>query len=280
MADGKRAQHQTRKKPHPAGREFLAGGGEIGELMRSIDWSATSIGAAETWPPALQTAISICLNSRYPMFIAWGPEYTFFYNGAYRPILGTTKHPQFIGGRMEDCWSDVWPVVGPLMDSARIRHEATWSENLLLVMTRNGYAEEAYFTFSYSPVRDETGEGGVFCEVAETTGQILAERRLRTLRMMTSNAKTVEEAGAVTAQILAGNPLDIPFALVYLLDDAEREARLAGATGVAPGTAASPQVVDLGQNGEDVWPLTRVARTGQAEMVELWGRFGELPPGP
>ncbi|HEY9674829.1 MAG TPA: histidine kinase dimerization/phospho-acceptor domain-containing protein, partial [Waterburya sp.] len=265
--------------------ELFAGGGEMGALMRSLDWSQTLLGSVSEWTQSLKTALSIILTSRYPMFIWWGAEYANLYNDAYRPILGASKHPQFLGQSAKDCWADVWDVVGPLADSVLTTAQPTWSENLLLLMDRNGYLEEAYFTFSYSPVRDESGGvGGVFCAVTETTERIIGERRLRTLRELaakTAEAKTVEKACQIVTTTLSINPHDIPFALLYRVEPDGKQARLAGATGIEAGTVASPEQVDLLQESEvDRWNLARVNRTGKAELVsDLPKRFGVLPKG-
>jgi histidine kinase/DNA gyrase B/HSP90-like ATPase len=111
------------------------------------------VGPISQWPQALRTAVSICLNSRFPMVLWWGrPAYTMFYNDAYRPVLGQTKHPGWLGRSGRECWHDIWDIVGPMIDSVFETGEATWSEDLLFSMDRNLPREEAYFTFSYSPI--------------------------------------------------------------------------------------------------------------------------------
>jgi PAS domain S-box-containing protein len=161
-----------------SGAEFMSGGGVMGALMRGHDWSASPLGQPETWPQSLRTVVSLLLNSKFPMFIAWGPELAFLYNDGYLPIFGA-KHPQALGRPFAEVWSDIWADIGPLVDRA-LAGEATFHENMPLVMMRHGFAEETWFTFSYSPVRDETGGiGGMFCACSETTGQVQSERRLR-----------------------------------------------------------------------------------------------------
>jgi hypothetical protein len=117
--------------------DFLAGGGEMGALMRSVDWNTTPLGPPDRWPQSLRTAISLMLNSRYPMFIAWGPELAFLYNDGYRPIFGE-KHPSALGQPFSRIWSEIWDDVRPLVDVA-LSGAATWSENLQLFMHRRGY---------------------------------------------------------------------------------------------------------------------------------------------
>lgn len=156
---------------------FLAGGGEMGALMQAHDWSTSPIGYPDKWPQTLRTAVSMMLPSKHVMFVAWGPELAFLYNDAYRPVFGK-KHPWALGRPFREVWPEVWNEIAPLVDAA-LRGEATWSENLPLVLERNGYPEDCWFTFSYSPLRDESGKvAGLFCAAAETTERVLAERRL------------------------------------------------------------------------------------------------------
>jgi PAS domain S-box-containing protein len=146
------------------------------QRVRSFDWSTTPLGPRRIWPTALITALDIALSSRQPMFIAWGPDLIFLYNDAYSEILGN-KHPDALGQAFRNVWWEVWDDIEPLIGRALIG-EATWSENLPLTMERRGFAEETWWTFSYSPLRDDTGEiAGMFCSCVETTGQVLAERR-------------------------------------------------------------------------------------------------------
>ena len=260
----------------------LAGGGEMGALMRSLDWRATSIGPVVAWPQSLRTAVSIVLSSRFPMLIWWGPELVMLYNDAYRPMLGMTKHPRSMGQRGRDCWPEIWDVIGPMLDGVLTRGEATWSDDQLLLLDRNGYVEECYFTFSYSPIRDESGGvGGVFCAVTETTGRVVGERRLRALRELaarTAEARTVDDACTLAASALGGNPADVPFALLYLLDAGGDDALLATTVGLDAGTRASPYHLALAQSDEAMsWPFAEVARTGLPVVVEdLAALFGSL----
>jgi PAS domain S-box-containing protein len=265
--------------------EVLAGGGEMGALMRSIDWSASAIGPVERWPQSLRTAVGICLNSRFPMLIWWGPEFVKLYNDAYRPMLGTTKHPRAMGQRGRECWPEIWDIIGPMLEGVLFRGEATWSDDQLLILDRNGYLEECYFTFSYSPIRDETGGvGGIFTAVTETTGRVLGERRLRTLRELAAragDAKTAEEACRIAAESMAGNHADLPFALLYLLDAEGRHATLVGTANLEPGGAAAPQCVDVSIASGGIWPLASVVRTHQAALVDdLPIRVDGLSAGP
>ena len=266
---------------------FLSGGGEMGERMRAFDWSSSPVGPAAQWPQSLKTAVSICIGSRYPIVLWWGnPEYTMFYNDGYIPILGVTKHPGWLGRSGRECWKEIWSTVGPMLESVFKTGEATWSEDLLLVMDRNLPREETYFTFSYSPIRGEKDTiDGIFCACYESTGRVVGERRLQTLRDLSGTLfemKPVEEACDRAAKTLEANPYDVPFALIYLLDDNSEEARLVCTTEVQRGAAAAPERISMSSSTAfETWPLTRVFETGSSELVSVlteW--FEELPGGP
>lgn len=151
----------------------------MGELIRKKDWSETSLGAPGTWPQSLRTSVSICLNSRFPILLWWGKDYIKIYNDAYRDIIGT-KHPKALGAKGKDVWPEIWPIVGPMLESVFEKGEATWSEDQQLIIERNGYPEECYFTFSYSPIYNEIDViVGIFCAVTETTNKVRTEQHLK-----------------------------------------------------------------------------------------------------
>ena len=150
----------------------------MGERIRAKDWSSTILGAPDKWPQSLKTTVSIILNSQFPMFVWWGAELITIYNDAYCPIAGE-KHPDLLGKSGKEGWIEIWDDLGPLVESV-FAGKATWSEDQPLYMNRFGYVEETYFTFSYSPVRDESGKvAGLFCACIETTQQIMAGRRIQ-----------------------------------------------------------------------------------------------------
>lgn len=160
--------------------QFLAGGGEMGQLTREKDWSNNLLGTPNTWPQSLRTTLSILLNSKFPMFLFWGPELICFYNDAYRPSLGNDgKHPDILGGRGEDFWKEIWKDIKPIIDNVLINREANWNEDMLLPIYRNGKMEDVYWTFSYSPVNDESGKpAGVFVTCSETTEKVNVLKKL------------------------------------------------------------------------------------------------------
>nr|WP_162296243.1 PAS domain S-box protein [Methylorubrum populi] len=147
-------------------------------MMRSHAWSRSPLGHPGTWPSCLRSTVSLMLGSRFPMFVAFGPELGFLYNDAYAEILGD-KHPEALGRPFHDIWPEIWPDIAPLIDRA-LSGEPTWSEDMPLTMNRRGHDEQTWFTFSYSPVRDEQGRvAGMFCACTETTGRVRAEIGLR-----------------------------------------------------------------------------------------------------
>jgi signal transduction histidine kinase/DNA-binding response OmpR family regulator len=265
-----------------AATDFLLGGGEMGERMRSRDWSPTPLGSAENWPSSLKTSLSIMLASRFAMVVAWGPEFRFFYNDRYRPVLGSTKHPGALGTPAAEIFPEAWPFIGPLFESTR-RGEAVALDDMLIPLDRNGYLENCYFTLSYSPIRDESGGvGGMLAVVAETTERLEGERRLATLRELARRAaevQTPQQAREGAVATLSGNAIDVPFSLLYTVDEDGSQARLSACSGMSGGEEASPLVMDL--SGHASWPISDVIANRKALVLQnLGNRFGRLPGGP
>jgi signal transduction histidine kinase/ActR/RegA family two-component response regulator len=200
---------QAVKQKAFANFDLLAGYGTMRGLMRAHDWSASPLGEPDAWSPALRTVVSLMLDSRFPMFVAWGPELGFLYNDAYREILGA-KHPAALGNRFQDVWAEIWAVLTPLVNRA-LAGEATFNENLPLIMQRHGHDEQTWFTFSYSPVRDENGAvTGVYCACTETTAQVVAEKRQAFQLELADRLRNLAEPNDITATAaeLLGRHLD------------------------------------------------------------------------
>lgn len=156
--------------------DFLSGGGQMGRLMLAHDWSTSPLGPPDGWPQSLRSVVGLLLGSKFPMFVAWGTELGFLYNDSYAEILGG-KHPKALGERFSEIWAEIWPDIAPLIEAA-MAGEATYREDLPLLMNRKGFEEQTWFTFSYSPVRNEAGQvAGMFCACSETTAKVVAERR-------------------------------------------------------------------------------------------------------
>jgi PAS domain S-box-containing protein len=262
--------------------DWLGGGGEMGERICSLDWSKTPLGSLDQWPQSLRSALSICLGSRFPIVIYWGSEFITLYNDAYAPILAG-KHPRALGQPCREVWGEIWDVIGPMLQSVVATSEATWSDNQLLILQRNGFAEECYFSFSFSPVRSEDNcVGGVFTAVIEHTQRVVGERRIIALQELGARAtevRTAEGACAIACETLAKHAKDIPFALLYLIDGDGKRARLVGAAGVAAGNCIARPIIDLAAD-ERRWPVKKVTDVMQV-VEDLARRFGSaVPPGP
>ena len=256
----------------------------MGELMGSLDWSATPLGRVESWPQSLKVAVRIILTSRYAMFVWWGPDLTSLYNDAYRPFLGT-KHPAALGRSARKVWAEIWDQIGPRTEAVLANGQATYDEALLLLMERHGYLEETYFTFSYSPLPDDQGGiGGIFCAVTEETQRVIGQRRLLLLRELAANtaqARTQEEVCRVAADCLATDLVDLPFVILYLIDSGGQRLRLAGVSGLDPdhpGLALQRGTLD---QADLPWPIREVLATGRSVVVDdLPQRLGgPLPTG-
>ena len=199
------------------GEEFLSGGGEMGERIRTFDWLRTPLGAPSDWPQSLKTAVGIMLNSGYPMYIAWGPDFVQLYNDAYRPILGDSKHPAALGEGTEKTFTEIWGDIGPMFQSV-IEEAKPWTfTDLMLPLHRYGFPEECFFVFSYSPILLETGRaGGVFVTVLETTDRVLRERRQLVIQDIaaTQAQASREEAFLSAVNAIGAHPGDVPFSAI------------------------------------------------------------------
>jgi hypothetical protein len=265
---------------------WLAGGGEMGARMRAKDWSATPLGSAERWPQSVKTAVSICLNSRFPIVLWLGPELRIVYNDTYIPFLGDTKHPATLGAPGREAWGEIWETVGPMHEEVAAGR-ATSVEHQLMFFARRLPREEVYVTFGYSPILGDDGRTieGVFCACTETTAKIVGERRLATLRDLgarSAEQRSVEFACRDAAEILCGNPLDIPFAAIYLLDEEGTSARRVAGTRLPDSSAAFPEHHSVNEDATSAaWPLRTVVETRQSCTVsDLPGRLGVFPARP
>jgi PAS domain S-box-containing protein len=260
--------------------DFLAGGGECGELLRQRDWSQTPLGPPEQWPRSLRTCLRIILTSRQPMFVWWGDALINLYNDAYKSIVGG-KHPWALGAPAADVWREIWDAIRPRVQSAMLSNEGTYDEALLLIMERNGYAEETYYTFSYSPVpNDEGGTGGIICANTDDTLRIVGERQLALLRAVaaqTTDARTISDACRAAAKSLATDPHDLPFALLYLVDAERSSAVLAGSAGFDGSHPALVQRVAF--DDASVWPLGEVVEKHGEVLIADLSHLEKLPQG-
>ncbi|GAA1656568.1 ATP-binding protein [Actinoplanes couchii] len=251
--------------------DLFAGGGETGRLMGALDWSATALGPVVWWPHSLRSAVRIVLSSRYPMLLLWGPELIQLYNDAYSALIGD-KHPAALGRDVRITLAEGWDVLEPLIREAVTTGIASWVPALCLPLNRAGYHEEAYFSVSHAPVRDDNGNtAGVLTVCSEVTEQVVGERRLRLLRDLTAPAMGGAGADRVVVDlcdVIGARPADVPFAAVYLTDGGMlRRVAMVGAD-----ERALPETVTLGGDDDDPWRLRTAAESGTPATV----RAGEL----
>ena len=245
--------------------------------MRSKNWSSTPLGSPEGWSQSLKTVVRIILDSRYAMWMGWGPDLTFFYNDAYaRDTLGK-KHPWALGQPAREVWAEIWPDIAPRIERVLTSGQATWDEGLLLFLERNGYPEETYHTFSYSPLYDEHGQmGGMLCVVTEETERVISERRvalLRDLAAALNTAKTEADVFTAVEGIVQSDGRDLPFTLTFLAADKADGYILASSTGIDRTHPACAT--------DAIWPLQQVINSSEpSPLDDLSNCFNDLPPRP
>jgi PAS domain S-box-containing protein len=262
-------------------RLFL-GRGELAGLMQQFDWASTSIGPPERWPQSLKTAVRIMLTSQQPIWIGWGEELIYLYNDPYKSIIGG-KHPWALGRPTSAVWSEIWQDIAPLLAKAMGGDEGTYVEAQLLIMERNGFPEETYYTFSYSPIpADDDSPGGIFCANTDDTQRVISERQLSLLRELASSAaesRSVNEACERCASALMTDPLDLPFAMIYLIEPGSQVAQLKALSGIDKDHPAVKPTLSL--DPDESWPLAGVlARHAPCLVSNLREVFGfDFPTG-
>jgi PAS domain S-box-containing protein len=262
--------------------DFFSARSEMGALMRAHDWASTPLGPPAAWPQSLKTVVRILLTSRFAMWMAWGPKLTFLCNDAYRPTLGV-KGEWALGASSKTVWAEIWPDIGPRIDSVLRTGVATYDENLLLFLERSGYPEETYHTFSYSPLADDGGKiVGMLCVVTEVSERVIGERRLALLRDLSALLAPTQTETAVFAALaksVSGEHRDLPFTLAYLFDGESRAARLTATTGSA--TAHSAALAALDPGSDDAWSADRIRTQAQPQPLiagDLERRFAGAAP--
>jgi PAS domain S-box-containing protein len=251
---------------------LFPGESAMSALMRAHEWEKTPLGDPRDWPDGLKVPLRMMLTSRFEMWLGWGEDLAFFYNDAYVPTLGA-KHPDALGRPMREVWREVYDAVADRIDSVMNRGVATWDKALLLLLERNGYPEETYHTFSYSPLRGDTGAiEGLMCVVTEETERIISERRLDILRRLATALIPVRARAGVkmaAEAALDANARDFTFAHLIYLEGAEAAERRDGAgNGPAP---PGPAAVD--------WPFADLIAGGKPMQVALEGLVTDPPKG-
>lgn len=259
---------------------WLTGGGEMGALIRSMDWSATPLGPLQDWPQSLRTSVSLCLSSTFPILVAWGPDDIQIYNDAYRPICGEL-HPRAMGGPFKEIWASALPVVGDAFDRAH-QGEGAYIKDQRMFLDRYGYLEEAFMTFSFSPIRVESGEvGGIFHPITEATAAVLGARRSQGLRDLNAAIADARSIGDVARDLEAqyqSMALDLPFVLLYQIDADSGQLRLQSSAGLDAHPHLAPALIAL---DDAVWPFAAAAETRSATRIDgLAARFAGAQCGP
>ena len=247
----------------PALETTFPGDSVMSALMRAHDWAATPLGPAEAWPEALKAPLRIMLTSKFEMWLGWGPDMHFFYNDAYIPTLGV-KHPQALGRPTRVVWAEIFDGLKGRFDIVLQEGKATWDKALLLFLERNGYPEETYHTFSYSPLLGSTGGvDGLMCVVSEETERVVSERRLALLHGLTAAllpCRTREALVQGVNDALSADARDFPFSLVRFLDE--------------DGGAGAPPTV-----AKAAWPFEDILDGSSSTVVPLQGLLDDPPHG-
>jgi PAS domain S-box-containing protein len=260
---------------------FRTEGSDLGRNLHAVDWAATPLGPTGEWPTSLRNVVRLMLSSRFSMWMAWGPDLTFFCNDAYRRDTLGRRYPWALGRPVSEVWSEIWPDIAPRVESVVRDGRSTWDQALLLFLERSGYVEETYHTFSYSPLTDDDGDiSGLFCVVSEDTMSVVSQRRMATLRDLgaeLARASTEDEVFAAARNQLARDDNNLPFALAYFFDDAGTAA-LTWHTGMPIGHPAAPALIPT-DDPSAPWPVERLAAGESVELDDLAGRFTDLPTG-
>jgi diguanylate cyclase (GGDEF)-like protein/PAS domain S-box-containing protein len=264
---------------------IFATGGRVGALLQAFDWSTTPLGSPDTWPQSLVSTVSICLSTRFPIAVYWGPEYILLYNDAWIPLEGD-RHPAALGRPVREVRPEIWEFLGPSFERAFHDGEAVSAERQFFASSRYGYIEECYFDYGISPIRGEEDRiVGLFMPASETTARVLARRRGQLLHAFatgTAGASSVEQACVLGTDILASGAADVPFCMTYFMSENDRLAYLVAAAGFPAGSPACPAIVPLSNTGtpEEPWPFSTVLRTRRQQLIDdLATRIAGTIPG-
>ncbi|WP_433296881.1 SpoIIE family protein phosphatase [Actinoplanes sp. CA-030573] len=254
-------------------RNAFERGGEMGRRMLALDWSTSPLGPPAAWPDELVGAVTTMLASKVQIALFFGPEYCALYNDAYIPALGT-KHPENLGRPGRDMWAETWAVLQELFDGVRERDSAFFSPDHPFLLLRHGFLEEAYYDISFDPIRAADGQvTGIFCIVTDMTARVLGNRRSRTLSALGARlAGSADEAAVVAdvADVLAGNPADVPFARL-VLDPAEMPPAVGAA--VSGGRGATVPLREIADQPRDAADEALVLPVGTGALIVGVSRF-------
>ncbi len=280
MKDGENPMRED--APQTGGATGTLSAAQMSQLIRSYNWASTPLGHVAGWPDSLKAAVRILVTSRFPMWMAWGPQLTMLYNDAYARVTLGEKHPWALGKPAQEVWHEIWPQIGPLIERVMTTAEASWDETLGLFLERSGYSEETFHTFSYSPLAgpDDKIEG-MLCVVMEDTQRVRGERQLASLTTVAGalvNANTRKDVFNAIERGLAGQK-DIPFALVYTFESNGPTLCLVAQAGIEPSHPGAPREIDA-ESHSAPWPVD-ILFSGNRPMTldRLGDLFPDLPTG-
>ena len=262
--------------------------GAVGQLVAAMDWSTTPLGPRSSWPRSLTNYVRMVLELRMAAILFWGPDHIQLYNDGYAVIMGP-RHPKYLGATFRECWPEAYESIEPWMQRVLDRGEVVEVNRALIPLARFGFTDEAYFTFSFSPVLDDNGAvAGVLQLVTEVTDAVLGERRTRALHELssqTSHARSIPVAVERATRVLGEHAADLPFSLLYLIDPLNRSRlTLDGTSGWSEWRTPFPSQIDLDERATAsslAAHVSRVIRDRQTVITEeLAGEAGPLPGGP
>ena len=260
---------------------LFAGGGQMGSLMLKYDWESHPLGSPDQWPMSLKSGLRIMLNSAHPMFIWWTKELYMFHNDPYLPALGD-KHPHALGAKATEMWGEIWKQISGVVEEILNGGDAFYAEELLIPLNRKGFMEDTYWTFSYSSISDDDGQvNGIFCACNEVTETVLAKRRLKTIKDITESLDGLQREEYIcqkVCEVLENNPLDVPFSLIYQLDENGIEATLKGGSKELSPEIAPHRIVIGSSDAAEEWPFAKVQQSKEPALVRLSGE-GNLANG-
>jgi len=261
--------------------DFLSGGGEMGERIRNFDWAKTPLGPPEKWEQSLKTCVRIMLASSQPIWIGWGSTLIKLYNDPYKAIVGG-KHPEALGSPASVVWRAIWNDIGPMLKRVMEYDEGTFVESQLLIMERNNYPEETYYTFSYTPIPgDQGGTAGMICANSDDTARIINERALQTLRDIgkLSYEESTDKIYSRAARVLFENKKDFPFALFYEVSPAHDEARAVAWAGMREDYRAFPEVISIRTSTPDTAHIYDAIHRREVIITDNHGEISYVPQG-
>jgi PAS domain S-box-containing protein len=261
--------------------DFLSGGGEMGERIRSFDWSQTPLGEPENWEQSLKTCVHIMLTSSQPIWIGWGKDLIKLYNDPYKAIVGG-KHPRALGQPASVVWKDIWSDIEPMLNKVMNDDEGTYVESQLLIMERYGYPEETYYTFSYTPVLGDNGKpAGMICYNTADTERRINERLLQTLRQLDAigQKKTELEIYQQAVKALETNNRDFPFAIVYKIQNEGNLATFLASTGIDPSHPELQHSINLENPNDKGKNIAVAVKENRIVQSVNNGRWKDLPRG-